>query len=243
MAHTTARCCAGRSASGRIFDVRGLPRRGPAVRRRGRLGPPPGCEYLVCAMLQRWASEQRLPAVRSDPAQKMLVAAGVRPSYAAALLHPPETIHAHSVCVSFSLRLGALGGGRHRPVVVDLPPDIDWVQVSDQATANQHLREWIPSGTSVEDADWLIAEQRFLSPKRTTAKRFLKEMMRQARSGCGPEKIVLDQRKTWHCRVFCARHLWDGHRMARHRRVENLVHRNEQAAYPAAGRGRRICAR
>lgn len=169
MAHTTARCCAGRSASGRIFDVRGLPRRGPAVRRRGRLGPPPGCEYLVCAMLQRRASEQRLPAVRSDPAQKMLVAAGVRPSYAAAMLHP------HSVCVSFSLRLGALGGGRHRPVVVDLPPDIDWVQVSDQATANQYLREWIPSGTSVEDADWLIAEQRFLSPKRTTAKRFLKD--------------------------------------------------------------------
>ena len=95
-------------------------------------------------------------------------------------------------------------------VVVDLPPDIDWVQVMNQETSDGYQREWIPSGTSVENTDWLIVEQKFQAPKRTTANRFLKTIMRLVRRACtdvtfnGPEKIVVDGHRTWHARAFCA---------------------------------------
>ncbi|MCY3749898.1 MAG: hypothetical protein OXG54_00710 [Gammaproteobacteria bacterium] len=96
-------------------------------------------------------------------------------------------------------------------VIVDLPNDVDWVKVSDHSNGDSYLREWIPSGTSIEDTNWLIVEQKFPLKKKTSAKRYIKNMMKLAQSACtdvrynGPEKLTVEKYKTYWVRIFCAK--------------------------------------
>ena len=95
-------------------------------------------------------------------------------------------------------------------VIVDLPNDVDWVKVSDHSDDDTYLREWIPSGTSIEDTSWLIVEQKLSLKKKTSAKRFIKNMMKLAQNACtdvsynGPKKITVEKYKTYWVRIFCA---------------------------------------
>ena len=95
-------------------------------------------------------------------------------------------------------------------VIVDLPNDVDWVKITDNSDDDMYLREWIPSGTTVEDAEWLIVEQKFLLKKKTSAKRYIRNMMKFAKAACtdvlynGPEKIAIEKHKTYWVRIFCA---------------------------------------
>ena len=95
-------------------------------------------------------------------------------------------------------------------VIVDLPNDVDWVKVTDNSNDDMYLREWIPSGTTVEDTEWLIVEQKFLLKKKTSAKRYIRKMMKFAKAACtdvlynGPEKIAIEKHKTYWVRIFCA---------------------------------------
>ena len=68
-----------------------------------------------------------------------------------------------------------------RSVAVALPADIDWVSVSDRSDGDTYLREWIPSGSTIEDADWLIVEQRLSLTRKRSARRHLNTMMKLAR--------------------------------------------------------------
>lgn len=96
-------------------------------------------------------------------------------------------------------------------VIVDLPNDVDWVKVSDHSDGDSYLREWIPSGASIEDTSWLIVEQKFPLKKKTSAKRYIKNMMKLAQSACtdvrynGPEKLTVEKYKTYWVRIFCAK--------------------------------------
>jgi len=96
-------------------------------------------------------------------------------------------------------------------VIVDLPNDVDWVSVSDHSEGDMYLREWIPSGTSIEDTNWLIVEQKISLKKKTSGKRYIKNMMKLWQSACtdilynGPEKITVEKYKTYWVRIFCAK--------------------------------------
>ena len=98
-----------------------------------------------------------------------------------------------------------------RSVAVALPADVDWVSVSDRSDGDTYLREWIPSGSTIEDADWLIVEQRLSLTRKRSARRYLNTMMKLARKACtdvlynGPEKIVVENHQSYWGRVFCAK--------------------------------------
>lgn len=100
--------------------------------------------------------------------------------------------------------------GEISQVIVDLPDDVDWVKATEHSDDGAHLREWIPAGTTFEDTDWLIVEQKLLLERRTSAKRFIKDMMNLAKSVCtdvlfhGPEMLKIGNHKTYWGRVFCA---------------------------------------
>ena len=86
-------------------------------------------------------------------------------------------------------------------LVVDLPAEVEWTMVMDEATANTYHRAWIPAGTTVEDTDlWLIESQKFDQEKRRSARRFLIDLRNRARAFCtdlihlGPEKIARGKR-------------------------------------------------
>ena len=85
-------------------------------------------------------------------------------------------------------------------LVVDLPAEVEWTMVIDEATARTYHRAWIPAGTTVEDTElWLIVSQKFDLEKRRSARRFLIDLRKRARTACtdilynGPEKIVLEK--------------------------------------------------
>ena len=85
-------------------------------------------------------------------------------------------------------------------LVVDLPAEVEWTMVIDEATDRTYHREWIPAGTTVEDTElWLIVSQKFDLEKRRSARRFLIDLRKRARTACtdirynGPEKIVLEK--------------------------------------------------
>ena len=97
-------------------------------------------------------------------------------------------------------------------VSVALPTDVDWVKVSDDSDGDTYLREWIPSGSTVADTDlWMIVEQRLPLKKKTSSRRFLNTMMKLAREACtdvlynGPEKIAIENYKSYWGRIFCAK--------------------------------------
>ena len=100
-------------------------------------------------------------------------------------------------------------------LVVDLPAEVEWTMVMDEATANTYHRAWIPAGTTVEDTDlWLIESQKFDQEKRRSARRFLIDLRNRARAFCadlihsGPEKIILEKHRSDWGGFFCAR--WHG---------------------------------
>ena len=85
-------------------------------------------------------------------------------------------------------------------LVVDLPAEVEWTMVVDEATDGTYHREWIPAGTTVEDTElWMIASQKFDLEKRRSARMVLRGMRDLARTACtdilynGPEKIVLEK--------------------------------------------------
>lgn len=96
-------------------------------------------------------------------------------------------------------------------IELDLPHDIEWTKVNEQSDADRYLREWIPTGATLEDPDlWLIVEQRFALERKTSAKRFIRNLMNNWRASCtdvrynGPEKIKVETHNTYWIRVFCA---------------------------------------
>ncbi|MDE0242902.1 MAG: hypothetical protein OXQ84_22315, partial [bacterium] len=85
-------------------------------------------------------------------------------------------------------------------LVVDLPAEVEWTMVVDEATDGTYHREWIPAGTTVEDAElWLIVSQKLDLEKRRSARRFLLDMRKLARTTCsdilyhGPKKSVTER--------------------------------------------------
>ena len=116
-------------------------------------------------------------------------------------------------------------------LVVELPAEVEWTMVIDEATDGTYHREWIPAGTTVEDTElWLIVSQKFDLEKRRSARRFLIDLRNRARTACtdllysgpkksvterhmpplysGPKKIVLEKFVSYWGGFFCAR--WHG---------------------------------
>jgi hypothetical protein len=93
---------------------------------------------------------------------------------------------------------------------IDLPADIEWVQVTDESTDSGHLREWIPVGTEPETSYWIISDQRIPVPRSANAQAFARALMNAARESCthtlynGPEKLRLGDHDTVVVRTMCA---------------------------------------
>lgn len=86
-------------------------------------------------------------------------------------------------------------------LVVDLPAEVEWTMLVDEATEGTYHREWMPAGTTVDDTDiWLIVSQKLDLDKRRSARRFLMDMRDGARTSCtdllynGPKKVVQEKR-------------------------------------------------
>lgn len=85
-------------------------------------------------------------------------------------------------------------------LVVELPARVEWTMLVDESTDRTYHREWIPAGATVDDTDlWLIVSQKVDLEKRRSARRFLGDLRKHARTTCtdilynGPEKIVLEK--------------------------------------------------
>ena len=84
-------------------------------------------------------------------------------------------------------------------LVVDLPPQVEWTMVTDEATDGTYNRAWIPAGTTVEDTElWMIVSQKFDVEKRMSARLVLRGMRDVAGTNCTdmiysrPKKVVLE---------------------------------------------------
>lgn len=84
-------------------------------------------------------------------------------------------------------------------LVVDLPPQVEWTMVTDEATNGTYNRVWIPAGTTVEDTElWMIASLKFDVERRLSARLVLRGLRDVAHADCTdliyrrPEKIVLE---------------------------------------------------
>lgn len=116
-------------------------------------------------------------------------------------------------------------------LVVDLPAEVEWTMLVDEETDGTYHREWIPAGTTVDDTDlWLIVSQKLDLEKRRSARRFLMDMRKLARTACtdllyhgpkksvtkrhmsslysGPKKVVIEKFTSYWGGFFCAR--WQG---------------------------------
>lgn len=98
-------------------------------------------------------------------------------------------------------------------VVVELPPQVDWIQANNVSDDDNALREWVPSGKTVENTDWLIVEQKLKPEKKTSARKFIRWMHRLFRDACtnvkinGPKRVDSAKRKTYWSQVICAKQL------------------------------------
>lgn len=95
-------------------------------------------------------------------------------------------------------------------VVVKRPATVEWQLVTDQSSQDAKIREWVPSGRTAEDTNWIIVQQTFTLKKRQSARSFLESAMKAAKSACtsvkynGPESIPLDGLESYWGRTMCA---------------------------------------
>jgi hypothetical protein len=91
-----------------------------------------------------------------------------------------------------------------------LPQQEEWVQITDKPGEGQYLKEWIPQGSEIESTEWLIAEQRIILGKRTTAQKYIKSIFQLAKKSCtsasynGSEEGEIDGIASYYGRIMCA---------------------------------------
>lgn len=95
-------------------------------------------------------------------------------------------------------------------VQVLLPESDTWNQITSDESAAGYTREWVPDGRTGEDTDWIVTVQKLPLERRTSARKFIRTMLQLAGGACtdvkynGPERIVVDGKKTYWARIMCA---------------------------------------
>jgi hypothetical protein len=95
-------------------------------------------------------------------------------------------------------------------MAISFPANIQWVKVTDQASGGTRIREWVPSGRTADDTNWIIVQQVFTPRNPVSAKSFLENMMKGAQAACvsikynGPEAIALEGLDSYWGRTFCS---------------------------------------
>jgi hypothetical protein len=131
--------------------------------------------------------------------------------------HNPKTLLRRFVMrkVIFTLGLSWLAAfpavAEIHGVTVTLPDTVDWTLAHEASDESQYLREWIPTGHTLEDTPWLLVEQKLVLGQRMSAAELLSKMMTLASGVCtavrldGPHKKKLKDQKTAWGRIMCAR--------------------------------------
>lgn len=69
-------------------------------------------------------------------------------------------------------------------VRVQLPPTMQWVEVTDKSAGDQYIHEWIPRGSTVDGAKWIISVQRLDLHRDFSSKGYIKAVFSLARNEC-----------------------------------------------------------
>ena len=67
---------------------------------------------------------------------------------------------------------------------ITLPETENWTQVTDLAAGQAFSKEWVPQGETIENASWLIAQQRLAVGARETAADFLEMINELSEDTC-----------------------------------------------------------
>lgn len=69
-------------------------------------------------------------------------------------------------------------------LTVDLPDGVDWELASDRVAGQSYSKEWVPDGESLDDASWLIAQQKVPVDRNVDAEGFLRSIYETADEVC-----------------------------------------------------------
>jgi hypothetical protein len=115
------------------------------------------------------------------------------------------------------LLIAVLGGCVTTPPVnpitsvkVVLPETTKWSQITNKSEAGQYIREWVPEGSTGENTNWIVVEQKFVLDSSVSAESYIKRVFSLARNACtdilynGPEKMDANSHETYVGRFMCA---------------------------------------
>ena len=116
--------------------------------------------------------------------------------------------------LSLSLILGACASTNPKTEItgieVELPQE-NWEQVTNREATGQYIKEWVPSGKTPFDTNWIITEQKLPLQSKISAEKFQKGMFSLARQSCsdvlynGPQEINVNDHLTSVGRIMCAK--------------------------------------
>jgi len=85
---------------------------------------------------------------------------------------------------------------KHQPkhsiksIEVSLPESIQWKKVTDKTITRGYIREWVPKGSTGENAEWIVVEQKFTQKSSIGAMKFTAGMYAIAKKMCEDVKYL-----------------------------------------------------
>jgi hypothetical protein len=69
-------------------------------------------------------------------------------------------------------------------LAIELPESVTWTQITDRVAGQSYSREWVPRGENVDDASWLIAQQKVPVERNADADAFLRTIYDMTEEAC-----------------------------------------------------------
>ena len=77
-----------------------------------------------------------------------------------------------------------------KSIEISLPESAEWKKVTDKKTARGYTREWVPKGSTGENAEWIVVEQKFVQKSPISAMEFTGGMYAIAKNMCEDVKYL-----------------------------------------------------
>ncbi|MXY57740.1 MAG: hypothetical protein F4029_11150 [Gammaproteobacteria bacterium] len=94
--------------------------------------------------------------------------------------------HVAAVAAIFAVLSDGAAAGE---ITMQMPAGIEWTGLPKETMGESYERQWIPAGSNILDAEWVIVEQRLSVAKPMTAEAVMALMRELSREGCAAVKF------------------------------------------------------